>query len=218
MKKKAAVIGALILVIALIALVAITTCLPMLKMADDPEEIRIFIEERGIWGVLFFIFVTAVQVIAAVIPGGPLEIAAGYCFGPVKGALIADIGMTLGSMAVFCFVRRFGMSFVEIFFSKEKIESLKFLKTNRNSKIIIFFLFLIPGAPKDLLAYGVGLTDISIYSWLFITAIGRFPSILLSAMGGDILEEQRYGVFVIVLLVIVVLTLAGSLLYRKISD
>ncbi|MBQ9607338.1 MAG: TVP38/TMEM64 family protein [Lachnospiraceae bacterium] len=121
MKKKAAVIGALILVIALIALVAITTCLPMLKMADDPEEIRIFIEERGIWGVLFFIFVTAVQVIAAVIPGGPLEIAAGYCFGPVKGALIADIGMTLGSMAVFCFVRRFGMSFVEIFFQRKRL-------------------------------------------------------------------------------------------------
>ena len=95
----------------------------------------------GFWGGAFFILVTAVQVVAAVVPGGPIEIAAGYCFGVLPGALICDIGMTIGSMLVFLLVRRFGMSFIEIFFSREKIESLKFLKTNGQSRLVIFLLF-----------------------------------------------------------------------------
>ena len=213
-KKKLIAILILAVVIAAIAAVAWHTCVPMLRMADDPDEFRAFIEQRGFAGVVFFVFVTIVQVIAAVIPGGPLEIAAGYCFGPLKGALIVDLGMTMGSLIVFLLVRRFGMAFIEIFISKEKIESLKFLKTNGQSRVVIFLLFLIPGSPKDVLAYAVGLTDLTVPAWLFITAVGRFPSILLSTLSGDALGEQNYTVFIIVIAVIAVLGAAGGILYR----
>ena len=214
MKKK--VIATLILIafIAVIASVAITVCGPVLKKADDPEELRTYIEGLGIWGPVFFATVAMVQVVAAFIPGGPIEIAAGYCFGVLPGAIICDIGMTLGSLIVFLLVRRFGMAFIEIFISKEKIDSLTFLKTNGQSRLVIFLLFLVPGAPKDVLAYGVGLTDLSLLSWLLITAFGRFPSILLTVMSGDALEDERYGHFIIVIIVIAALGGIGATLYR----
>jgi uncharacterized membrane protein YdjX (TVP38/TMEM64 family) len=213
-KKKIIAFAILIAVITVIAAIAAYVCLPVLKKADDPEELRIYIEGMGMWGVAFFIMVTVIQVVAAFIPGGPLEIAAGYCFGMIPGAIICDIGMTLGSMVVFLLVRRFGMAFIEIFFSREKIESLKFLKTNGQSRLVIFLLFLIPGTPKDILAYGVGLTDLSLVSWILITSVGRFPSILLSTMSGDALGEQRNGTFIVVIIVIAALGATGALAYR----
>ena len=213
-KKKIIAALTLAIMIALIALLAVKVCVPMVRMAEEPEQFREYMAQRGLKGIVLFVFVTAMQVIAAVIPGGPLEVAAGYCFGPVRGALIADIGMTLGSMAVFLLVRRFGMDFIEIFVPREKVESLKFLKTNGQSRMVIFLLFLIPGAPKDVIAYGIGLTDLSLAAWLFITAVGRFPSILLSAMSGDALMDQSYGRFIAVIAVIAVTALAGGILYR----
>lgn len=213
--KKAAAICILALFIMIIAAVAYKVCVPVLKMADTPEELRGYIEALGFWGPAFFILVTVIQVIAAVIPGGPLEIAAGYCFGAFRGALIADIGMTIGSVVVFLLVRKFGMSFVEIFFSREKIESLKFLKTTDRSRAVLFVLFLIPGSPKDILAYAVGLTDLGLASWIFITAVGRFPTILLSTLSGDALGEQRYSHFVIVFIIMAAAAGVGAFFYRR---
>lgn len=214
MKKKIIAVIILIAVIAVIASVAIAVCVPVLNKANDPDELRAYIDSMGIWGPAFFIIVAAIQVVAAVIPGGPIEVAAGYCFGVLPGAIICDIGMTIGSIIVLLLVRRFGMSFIEIFFSKEKIDSLTFLKTNGQSRLVIFLLFLIPGAPKDVLAYGVGLTDLSLLSWLFITAVGRFPSILLTVLSGDALEDERYGHFIIVIIVIAALSGIGATFYR----
>ena len=199
----------------MIGAAAYGVCAPVLRMADDPEELRRYIGNMGIWGAAFMILVTAIQVVAAVIPGGPIEIAAGYCFGPLAGALISDIGMTLGSLAVFLLVRRFGMSFIEIFFSRERIESLRFLKTTGQSRLVLFLLFLIPGTPKDIIAYAVGLTDLSLASWLFITAVGRFPSVLLSTLSGDALGDRRYGHFIIVIIVLAAAAGIGSMIYRK---
>ncbi len=215
LKKRAAAILILAAVIAAIAAIALTVCVPVLKRADDPEELRAFIEGMGFWGIGFFILVTMIQVVAAVIPAGPLEIAAGYCFGVLPGALICDIGMTAGSMLVFLLVRRFGMPFIEIFFSREKIEALKFLKTNGQSKAVIFILFLIPGSPKDVLSYGVGLTDLSLFSWFIITSVGRFPSILLSTISGSALEDRHYGAFAAVLIVVAVTGVIGGAAYRR---
>lgn len=217
MKKKAVVISILILLIAVMAFVVVKFLMPVIRLADDPDEFRGFIESRGVWGIALFMIINALQVIVAVIPAGPLEVAAGYCFGPVKGAIISDLGMVIGSMTVFCLVKQFGMPLIEVFFSEEKTESLKFLRNGKNTKLIVFLLYLIPGAPKDLLTYGVGLTNISAFSMLFIAAVGRFPTILLTCMGGDVLEEKRYGAFIAVIAVIAVLSLTGAFIYRRLS-
>lgn len=213
--KKLIAIGTLLAAIALIVVIVIKVCMPMLQMADNPDAFRAYMEEKGLSGILLFIFVLAIQVVAAVIPAGPLEVVAGYSFGAIKGALIADIGMTIGSVIVFLLVRKFGMSFIEIFMPREKIESLKFLKKEGGATLIIFMLFLIPGAPKDVLGYGAGLTDISLLTWIFIVSVGRFPSILLTVMGGDAISGRNFGYLLVVLIVMCVVTVLGTLFYKR---
>ena len=107
-----------------------------------------------------------------------------------------------------------GSDFVELFVKREKIESVKFLKSSRKSESIVFLLFLIPGTPKDLLSYVVGLTDISLSHWIFITFVGRFPAIFLSALSGSALGTARYEIAVAAFAVIIVLYIIGLIVYR----
>ena len=165
---------------------------PLVHFVSDPKQFRVWVNDKGIWGVLGFIGMNILQVLLAVIPGGPFEIGAGYAFGVIRGTLICDFAMTTASVIIFLFVRRFGMKFVELFVSREKIESVKILKSSRRSESIIFLLFLIPGTPKDLLSYLVGLTDIKLSHWIIICAVGRMPAIFLSVLSGPQQNRQRF--------------------------
>ena len=111
---------------------------PLVHFVSDPKQFRVWVNDKGIWGVLGFIGMNILQVLLAVIPGGPFEIGAGYAFGVIRGTLICDFAMTTASVIIFLFVRRFGMKFVELFVSREKIESVKILKSSRRSESIIF--------------------------------------------------------------------------------
>ena len=178
------------------------------------QKFQIWVKEKGFLGVLAFMGMNILQVLLAVIPGGPFEIGAGYAFGVVKGSLICDIAMTIASVIIFLFVKKFGLRFVELFVSKEKIESVKFLKSSKRSESIIFLLFLVPGTPKDLLSYLVGLTDMKLSHWIFICGVGRLPAIFLSALSGSALSSARYHLAIILIAAIIMLYVVGIILYR----
>ena len=118
---------------------------PMVRFVSEPEQFRLWVEERGWWGRLAFVGMVLLQVLVAVIPGEPLEIAAGYAFGFLEGTLLCLVGMTIGGALVFGFVRRFGVRALEVFFSREKIENIKFLQNNRRVYLIVIAAFLLPG-------------------------------------------------------------------------
>ncbi len=187
---------------------------PLVHFVSEPEKFQLWVEEKGILGVLAFMGMNILQVLLAVIPGGPFEIGAGYAFGVVKGSLICDIAMTIASVIIFLFVKKFGLRFVELFVSKEKIESVKFLKSSKRSESIIFLLFLVPGTPKDLLSYLVGLTDMKLSHWIFICGVGRLPAIFLSALSGSALSSARYHLAIILIAAIIMLYVVGIILYR----
>ena len=214
-KKKVIALVTLVIALALIGLFCWWLAKPMIRMANDPKLFRAYMKAKGLSGILAFIGATILQVAAAVIPGGPFEIAAGYAFGSLRGALISDIGTTAGSMLVFLIVKKYGRDVVELFFSKEQIESVSFLKTTDRFNLIAFFLYVIPGTPKDLITYFLGLTDMKWTTMLIITFIGRFPAILMSTLGGNAIGERRYMAALLVLVLIGVFCAAGTLVYRR---
>lgn len=187
---------------------------PLVEFMSEPEQFRIWVNEKGIWGVLAFMCMNTIQVLLAIIPGGPFEIGAGYAFGVVKGTIICDVAMTIGSIITFLFVRKFGYRFVELFISKEKINSVKVLKNPKKRDALVFLFFLLPGTPKDLLSYLVGLTDMKLSTWILINLIGRAPAIFLSASSGGALGTKRYELAIIFIAVILVLYIIGALVYR----
>lgn len=206
-----------ILAISIIVMAGLTLALwkPMVNFIEDPDSLALWIEQAGIWGPIVFMLLNTAQVLLAIIPGGPFEVAAGALFGPWAGTIMCDIAMTAGGMITFLFVRKFGMQFIELFVDRKEIESVKFLHSNEKSTTLLFLFFLLPGTPKDLMCYVVGLTDIKWTTWLLINFVGRFPAILLSALGGSALGEQKYGIFIGAFAIIIVLYFAGTFLYKK---
>lgn len=202
-------------VIATMIVITVLMMKPVSELAGDPEKLRDAVKSSGITTVLYFDALLILQVFAAIVPGGPFEIAAGYAFGIIPGALICDIGMSIGGILVFLLSRKFGIRFIELFFTKEEIENIKILKTTKDSRFMIFLIFLIPGTPKDILSYLLGLTDLPLKEWIFINFVGRLPAILLSSLSGNALADEKYGVFIVVVTVIVVLTGFGALWYKK---
>ena len=210
----------LILAIVVIVIAGLTMLLrrPLVSFASNPEILRVWMQDLGIWGILIFGIFNFLQVVFAVIPGGPFELAAGYIFGAVPGTLLCDITMTISSVVVFLLVRKFGIRFVELFISRRQIENMEFLKDNQKVQSVLFFIFLLPGTPKDVVTYLAGLTNLSLKSWIFICFVGRFPAILLTALGGSALGDAKYGIVAIVIVVFAVAYLAGMRLYRNLAE
>lgn len=202
--------------IALTVLVAVYVGIPLVRFASEPEEFRLWVSERGLVGRLAFIGMVILQIIIAILPGEPFEIAAGYAFGVWEGTGLCILASTIGSMLVFLLVRKFGVKLAELFFSKEKIQSVDFLKSSPNRKILFFVLFMLPGTPKDLLCYYAGLTGLSVPAWLFICSVGRIPSIITSTIGGEALGTKKYLMAGVVFAVTLLISGLGILCYKLI--
>lgn len=187
---------------------------PLIRFLHDPERFRQWVDNAGIWGRLCFIGMVMLQVVVAIIPGEPFEIGAGYAFGFWEGTALSLVGAALGSILIFLFVRRWGVKVVEIFFSREKIRSLRFLQNQKRVELVVFLIMLIPGTPKDLLSYFVGLTDIKLSTWILISVFARLPSLVSSTLGGNALGEKNYTAAIIAFIVAAAVSLLGIAIYR----
>ena len=205
-----------LIAVAIMVYIGIYIGKPLMQFITEPERFRMWVEHHGILGRMIYMLIVFLQVVIAIIPGEPLEIAGGYAFGTIEGTLLYLGAAMLGSLVVFLLVRRFGIRLLEIFFTKDRIESLKILKTNRKRSILFFFIFLIPGTPKDLLCYYAGLTDMKLSTFLLINIIGRLPALISSTIGGDALGMQSYTAAIIVFAVTLLLSLIGYIIYSKI--
>ena len=189
---------------------------PLIEYLREPEKFRAWVDSAGPMGRVYFLGIQGLQVVIAIIPGEPVEIGAGYAFGAVEGTLLCILGTVMGSMAVYFFVRRFGIKAVEIFFPLEKIEQLRFLNTVRKRDTLMFLLMFIPGTPKDLLGYVAPIVGITPGAWLFITSVARIPSIITSTVGGGALGGQNYVFAISAFAITLVISGCGILIYRRI--
>ncbi len=202
--------------VAFMAVITVFVGGPLIHFAEEPEAFRAWVDAAGIWGRLAFVGMVVLQVVVAFIPGEPIELVAGYAFGFWEGSLLTLAGFLLGSWLVFVLVRRFGTKLVEVFFSREKMDEIKFLKNPKKTRAVSFILMVIPGTPKDMLSYFAGLTHLTTLEWLTIVAVGRIPSLITSTITGAAAGEQNYLVSGISLAVTLLISAAGIVYYRRI--
>ncbi len=180
------------------------------------EGFRDYIQSFGPLGWAVLLGLQILQVFVALIPGELLETAAGFAFGPLVGTIICYIGVTIASALIFWLTNRFGMRMVELFISREKIQELKFINTEKKRNLLLFLLFFIPGTPKDLLTYFVCLTDMKLGTFLGITLVARVPSVVSSTFGGHLLGEENYWGAVLLYGITAAVSLLGLLVYHTI--
>ena len=119
-------------------------------------------------------------------------------FGVWAGMVYSLIGLILGSGLAFGIAKIFEKQAIERFVSPELRKKFDYL-IGHQGVILSFFLFLIPGFPKDTLCYILGLTPMHWEIFLIISTLGRIPGTLLATLQGAKAFDQQYVTLLILL-------------------
>ena len=188
----------LILLLAVFAVLTITITIifwPFIKNLRNPEYIENFsnwIQSKGFAGIAVLFGIQVMQVVVAVFPGGPVQVVAGMAYGAIGGLAIIISGVIVSSTIIFILVRKFGQPLLRRFFGEEEINKWKFLQDTKKVARVVFILFLIPGMPKDLLAWLTPLTGLSLPMFVVLCTVARIPAILSSTIMGGSLTEGKW--------------------------
>ncbi len=174
----------------------------------DRKKAIHFITSFGALSVPVFIAFQILQVLIAPLPGEVTGIIGGYLYGPVLGTIYSTIGLTLGSVLAFILARFLGLPFVEKAVSKKILQKYDYFMEHQGA-LVTFFMFLIPGFPKDALCYIMGLSHMRMRIFLCVSTAGRLFGTILLSVGGSCVRNNQSGVLYVILgLTAVVLVLA----------
>lgn len=171
------------------------------------ERLKLFLDSLGPVAFVGFILLQAVQVVIAPVPGEVTGVLGGIIYGPFLGVLLSTIGLTIGSYIAFALSRAFGRPFVEKFVDERTMSRFDYLLHHKGA-FLVFILFLIPGFPKDLLCYILGLGHITTAEFLVIGGTGRLFGTVLLTLGGSYIRHHQYyrlsillGIAIVIILI-----------------
>lgn len=154
-------------------------------MLKNPNILKSVILSYGNFSILVFILMQILQVVAFFIPGEFIQIAGGYIFGTFLGGVISLMGITLGSAVVYLISNKYGKPFVDKLISQKEVKFFRKILKAGSKKTVVFMFYLIPGIPKDALAYICGVSDISFNDFFIYSTLGRIPGIFISSYFGQ---------------------------------
>lgn len=202
-------------VIFFVAMVLLTViAIPLIRSLGNPSEFKAFIDSCGPWGFGMMLFIQVSQIVVALIPGEFVEFVAGTVYGWLGGLLFCLFGIAVGQTIIFFLVKFWGKDFAENVAGSKAVSKFKFLQDEKKLRTIIFFLFFVPGTPKDLITYLVPLTKIKFADFLVITLFARIPSVLSSTYAGDAFSNKDFLTLAITYGAIIVFSVAGVICYR----
>jgi uncharacterized membrane protein YdjX (TVP38/TMEM64 family) len=185
----------------------------LVDLLTDKQRLLTFIREHRGTAALTFIGLQALQVLAAPVPGEMTGFVGGMFFGVGWGILYSTIGLTIGSWLAFLTSRMLGRHIVEVVVNPETVKRYDYVMKHKGL-FIAFIMFLIPGFPKDLLCYLLGLGHMGQRDFLLISTSGRLLGTTLLTVGGTFVRDERYGAFFTVAGISIGLILV-AMIYRE---
>jgi len=187
-------------------------CELVCEMFKSKEALRTYIESWGAWAPVVFILIQAFQVVVAPIPGELTGAVGGFVFGAVPNLAYSTIGLTLGSLGAFLVARIVGLPIVKLVVSQELLNKFHFL-TERRGTIVTLLLFTLPGFPKDIFSYILGLSPMGFIPFALVSTIGRIPGTVMLSVSGSAVFDEDWSLLLIVS-VVCTLSIGFFLLYR----
>ncbi len=217
-KERLKIFKIIIAILVILLIVGIIAYLfPVMRNLSTPEgqaDFKAKVDESGIIGLLMLFGLQVAQIFLFIVPGEPIEILAGMCYGWFWGTIFILISAFIISTSIFLLVRKFGRKFVYDFCDRKKvkkIENSKLFKDPKKIEIILFILYLIPGTPKDLFAYVSGLLPIKTLPFVLISTFARFPSVISSTLAGENLAIGDWKMSIIIYLAVILIV--GVIIY-----
>lgn len=213
----------LTIIVVLVFIALIIYFFPIIKNLSTQEGQVAFkekIETSGIYGFLILFGLQIAQILLVVLPGEPLEVLAGMCYGAVGGTIFILFSVFVTTSIIYFAVKKYGKKLLYQFFEKEKIDKIennKYFKNSKNIEKLLIILFLIVGTPKDLLTYIGGLLPIKPIKFILIATFCRLPSIISSTIAGSNISDGNWKISILVYVITFILTGIGMFIYDKID-
>ena len=183
------------------------------SILTDRDGIKDFIDSCGAGAPFAFIGFQVLQVMFAPVPGEISSFVGGYLFGTMLGFIYSSIGLAAGSAINFWIGRILGYRFVRKVVPKAKLEKFDAFMSHRGV-IVLLFLFIFPGFPKDYLCLFLGVTTLPFRIFILLAGLGRMPGTLMLSLQGEFLFSQNYGVLAVVVLICLIIV-GLAIRYRK---
>ena len=165
--------------------------LQLYSFVSDREKIRAYVFSFGTLTPVVFMVFQILQVVLAPVPGEVTGFVGGYLFGAAKGFFYSSIGLAAGSCIIFMLGRFSCRYYILKLISCDKLKKIDTF-TKRQGILIIFFLYLFPGFPKDYLSFFLGITSLRFKIFVILTSIGRMPGTLVLSIQGASLFDKDY--------------------------
>ena len=186
------------------------------------EQLQSYIKSSGAIAPLIYILISFLQVTFVPIPGAITIVAGSYVFGAFLSFIYSYIGMLLGATFAFFLGKSLGRPFVNWVVGNEQKVDEWILKLKGKQNVILFFMFLLPFFPDDILCSIAGLLPITYLGFFVMQVVTRASSIgfTILFMSGEFIPYEGWGLFAlggiaIVCIVAFVLSIKYS---EKIND
>jgi uncharacterized membrane protein YdjX (TVP38/TMEM64 family) len=177
----------------------------ILLFSADFNSLKQYILSFGILAPVVSIALMMFQALLAPLPSLVLVLANAWAFGWAWGAFYSWLGGMLGSALCFLVARWYGRPAVEKLFGRHNVDKVDAFFRNYGQYAILVAR-LTPIFSFDLISYAAGLTAIDIGTFLWATAIGQLPAIILYSMLGENLSNGAshllWAVPIVILLVL----------------
>lgn len=119
-----------------------------------------------------------------------MNITGGFLFGTILGSIYATIGATIGATISFLIVRSFLGRLVQKMYS-ERLQAFNAALAASGTKylVTVHFIAVIPFFVVTML---IGLTNVSTWTFIWTTALGIIPSVVICAFAGQQLTTIQH--------------------------
>ena len=153
----------------------------LIELQEHKEVLRVWITSFWFWGPFIFIGIQISQVVLSPVPGELTGLLGGYLYGAWLSSIYSTIGLTIGSWIAFMLGRILGRSYIQKLISKKLLQKFEFLTTNRGSTVVLN-LFLIPGFPKDIMCFLLGISPMNTVIFTLLGGLFAIRSGVIKAM------------------------------------
>ncbi len=176
--------------------------IPLLRQ-DNEKDIEEYLRSQSTFvGGLCVVLLQAVQIISIILPGAPIQIAAGVIYGTLKAFILCHTASVATHVTVFYCARNLGDKLNKIAPTEHKISKLDFLLKSDLPWYMTTVAYLMPLLPNGIIAYVAAKTDITLGRFAVAAYVGNIFSILiLCAIGSSILAGD-YTISVVLLAVL----------------
>jgi uncharacterized membrane protein YdjX (TVP38/TMEM64 family) len=179
---------------------------PVSRIGADPATIRNWVQQAGPLAPLAFFLLNVIQIVAAPIPGYPVQVLGGILFGFIPGAIYTVGGMVAGGVLAAWLGRRLGRPWLAERLGAETLDEWARIG-HINSFWTWWIILLIPLG--DIPYFFAGLSRIPLSRFALAILASRGPFTVLIVWAGDRVTHLPLAWIALLMGVIGLVVLAG---------